>query len=100
MPTEYSMPQPDLGDTVLFSRDMSGFSQPTIGWVTKVGATTISILTFSENGFVDRHSVHHRCDPALLEDHGWHDLGCWEFAKGTLAIRELTHPTKAESKSR
>jgi hypothetical protein len=84
------MPQPDLGDTVLFSTDMRTFSNPTVGWVVSVGDTTISILTFTPGGFVQRDSVHHKDDPDLLGDHGWGDLGCWQFSKATAAIHELT----------
>ena len=99
--TSWSMPQPSLGDTVLFSGDFSGFSNPSVGWVTKVGDTTISILTFTPGGFVEKNSVHHRNDPALHEDHGWHDLGCWDFAPATAAVRELmAPPTKEKSSGR
>lgn len=96
--TSWSMPVPSLGDTVLFSGDMRNFSDPTVGWVTGSGDTTISILTFTPNGFIQRHSVHHKDDPNLLGDHGWHDLGCWQFAPGTAAIRELTQPPPAKGR--
>jgi hypothetical protein len=92
------MPQPELGDTVLFSPDMTSFSAPSVGWVTDVGDTTISILTFTPNGFVQRNSVHHADDPALRGDHGWQDLGCWRFTKTTSTIRELSQPTPAKGR--
>lgn len=96
--TEWKMPVPELGDTVLFSTDMRNFTDPAVGWVTSIGEATISILTFTPGGFVQRNSVHHKDDPDLLSDHGWHDLGCWNFAKSTSAIRELTHPTNTAEK--
>ena len=97
--TEWKMPQPDLGDTVLFSPDMTSFGSPAVGWVTEVGDSTISILTITPSGFIQRSSVHHKDDPAILGDHGWHDLGCWQFAKGTATLRELTQPAGAAEKS-
>ena len=85
-----------MGDTVLFSSDMSYFSNPCVGWVTSVGETTISILTITPGGFVQRSSVHHRSDPDLQGDHGWQDLGCWDWAEATKAINELMAPAKPE----
>jgi hypothetical protein len=91
--SEWLMPQPRPGDTVLFSTDYLHFSNPTIGWVIREpGDSTISILTFTETGFVQRHSVHHKDDPALLGDHGWHELGCWDFAPMTRDLRDLMAP--------
>lgn len=98
-PTEWTMPQPDLGDAVLYSNDLRSFTDPAVGWVVGTGQTTITILTVTPAGFVQRSSVHHKDDPALLGDHGWHDLGCWQFAKSTAAIRELTHPVKSAEKA-
>lgn len=97
--TDYLMPRPNLGDTILFSTDMSNFSNPCVGWVTSVGETTISTLTFTPGGFVQRTSVHHRTDPDLHGDHGWQDLGCWDFADSTRAINELMAPAKSEASS-
>ena len=97
--TEWKMPQPELGDTVLFSPDMTSFGSPAVGWVTEVGDSTISILTITPSGFIQRSSVHHKDDPAILGDHGWHDLGCWQFAKSTATLRELTQPAGAAEKS-
>lgn len=95
--TEWKMPVPELGDTVLFSTDMRGFTDPAVGWVTGVGDSTISILTFTPGGFVQRNSVHHKDDPGLLGDHGWHDLGCWQFSKSAAVIRELSTPAEKTS---
>ena len=99
--TNFLMPRPNLGDTVLFSSDMSYFTNPSVGWVTSVGETTISILTVTPGGFVQRSSVHHKDDPDLLGDHGWQDLGCWDFAETQKAVNELMSPaTKSETNSR
>ncbi len=97
--TEWEMPRPELGDTVLFSTDLQSFTNPAVGWVVAAGDSTISILTFTSAGFVQRNSVHHKDDPGLLGEHGWHDLGCWQFAKGTAAIRELTQPVRSAGKA-
>jgi hypothetical protein len=95
--TNFVMPRPNLGDTVLFSSDMSYFTNPSVGWVTSVGETTISILTITPGGFIQRTSVHHRSDPDLLGDHGWQDLGCWDYAESQKAVNELMAPPKVET---
>jgi hypothetical protein len=95
--TNYVMPRPNLGDVVLFSTDMSYFSDPCVGWVTSVGETTISICTINLGGIVQRTSVHYRHDPDLMGDHGWQDLGCWDWAESTKALNELMSPAKAET---
>jgi hypothetical protein len=98
--SNFSMPRPNVGDAVLFSTDMKTFSNPAIGWVTGVGQLTINILTFTPGGFVSRNSVHHKDDPDLQGDHGWGDLGCWEFAPSTKALHELMAPAPQAEKSR
>lgn len=87
MSQTWTMPRPNMGDVVLFSTDLHSFSDPTIGFVIKQpGDTTVHILTFTPTGWVDRPSVHHKDDPLLKGDHGWADLGVWDFAPVTLAI--------------
>lgn len=100
--TEWKMPQPKIGDIVLFSKDYQTFSNPVVGFVMKEpGASTISILTFTPTGYsMVYDSCHHRDDPALHHDHGWQDLGAWDFAPSTLTIRELTaEPTSGRKPS-
>jgi hypothetical protein len=85
------MPRPSIGDVVLFSKDYKTFGDPSVGFVIKEpGATTISILTFTPTGYpMVYSSCHHKDDPALLGDHGWQELGVWDFAPSTLTIRDL-----------
>lgn len=92
MTTDWKMPKPKIGDTVLFSKDFRTFSEPTIGFVMKEpGDSTISILVFTPTGYAMVYSsVHHKDDPALHGDHGWQDSGAWEFTHSTQAIRDLT----------
>jgi len=87
----WTMPKPSIGDVVLFSTDFRTFKNPTIGFViTKPGQDTISVLAFTRHGTAQVYdSCHHRDDPALQGDHGWEDLGAWEFAEGTKMLREL-----------
>jgi hypothetical protein len=92
------MPRPDIGDVVLFSKDFRNFTDPVVGFVNREpGSSTISILTFTSTGYSMVYaSCRHKDDPALLGDHGWQDLGVWEFAPITRTIRELTaEPTSA-----
>lgn len=90
--TEWTMPKPNIGDIVLFSKDWRTFSDPVVGFVAKApGDSTISIVTFTPTGYsMVYDSCHHKDDPALKGDHGWQDLGVWDFAPSTVAIRELT----------
>lgn len=84
---EWKMPRPNIGDIVLFSTDLHHFSTPTIGFVVQEpGDSTVRILTFTPHGWVDRPSVHHKDDPSIHGDHGWADLGVWDFAPLTQAI--------------
>jgi hypothetical protein len=96
--TDWRMPKPSIGDVVLFSKDLAGFSSPTVGWVMQEpGDSTISIVTFTPTGYsMVYNSCHHRDDPALKQDHGWQDLGVWDFAPSTLAMRELTVPAEVK----
>ena len=96
--TNWQMPLPQIGDIVLFSKDFRNFTDPAVGFVAKEpGSSTISILTFTSSGYsMVYSSCHHKDDPALLGDHGWQDLGVWDFAPITRTIRELTaEPTSA-----
>ena len=97
--TEWRMPRPQIGDVVLFSKDLAGFSSPTVGWVMQEpGDTTISIVTFTPSGYAMVHnSCHHKDDPALKQDHGWQDLGVWDFAPSTRVVRELTGSAEGKS---
>ena len=101
MTSEWRMPVPQIGDMVLFSTDFRTFSSPTVGFVAShPGDSTISIVTFTPTGYVMvRNSVHHKDDPSLQGDHGWQDLGVWDFAPITKAIRELMTPSKSEKSS-
>jgi hypothetical protein len=98
---EWKMPHPNVGDVVLFSKDYQNFSDPCVGFVVKeAGSSTITILTFTETGYsMVYNSCHHRSDPALKGDHGWQDLGVWDFAPITATLRELTAEPTSVRKS-
>ena len=87
MTTEWTMPRPSQGDVVLYSNDMTNFTNPCIAWVMKEpGYSTVQLLTFTEQtGFVVRPSVHHRSDPALKDENGWDGLGVWDFTPSAKA---------------
>lgn len=88
----WTMPRPKIGDVVLFSTDVHNFSNPTVGWVIKEpGDTTVYILTFTHNGWVERPSVHHKDDPSIHGDNGWSELGVWDFSPLTLEIRRAVN---------
>lgn len=87
--TDWQPPRVRVGDIVLFSRDLRGFTDPTAAVVTGVGDTTISVSVFTPNGIVWQHSVHHKDDPAIHGDHGWDELGAWDLSDMTKAIYAL-----------
>lgn len=93
MSQTFEMPRPRVGDVVLFSTDVAGFTEPTIAWVTgDRGAATVNLLAFGPGGFVQKTSVHHRDDPGLKTEPGWAELGAWDFAPLTLATyKAATH---------
>lgn len=84
--TEWSMPKVRVGDVVLFSTDYHTFDAPTPAFVTAVGDTTICVSSITQAGLMWHPSVHHKDDPALHGDHGWQDLGAWDFTEMTKAI--------------
>ena len=100
MSSDWQMPRPDVGDVVLFSKDYRDFTKPMVGFVAEQpGDTTISILTFTPSGASMVYpSCHHKDDPALNTDHGWQDLGVWEFAPLTASIRELMDTGKTSGR--
>lgn len=90
MTQSYRMPPVKMGDAVLFSTDMQNFSKPTLGWiVAPPGDSTVSILTFTPTGFVERSSVHHRSDPNVPFNPGWAELGVWDYAEATRSINKI-----------
>lgn len=82
----WTMPKPNLGDMILFSKDARTFDSPSVGVVTGVGDSTITVSVITYAGMMWHASVHHRADPALNEDHGWQDLGVWDFTDMTKAL--------------
>lgn len=97
MTDSWKMPIPSIGDTVLFSTDCHTFSSPCVGFVLSAGDRTVRILTFTPTGWVDRTSVHHREDPDMHGDNGWHELGCWDFAPQTVAVYKAANAGRAMS---
>lgn len=87
----FQMPRPKIGDMVLWSSDCFHFSDPAIGWViADPGQSTISVLTFSTGlGFVERVGCHHKDDPALRDNPGWQDSGCWAYTAQQQTINKL-----------
>lgn len=74
-------PRPQPGDRVLFSTDVMGFTDPTLGWVVDGRSeATANILVFSAAGFMYRSSVHYRHDPDIANNPGWNELGVWDYA--------------------
>lgn len=95
--SQFKMSRPQPGDLVLFSTDVHHFSNPCIGWVTdERGECTVNLLTFTPAGFVQKTSVHHKDDPALLENPGWVEIGCWDYAPLTSMIHSLAANAQAK----
>lgn len=105
----FQMPRPNIGDVVQWSHDCFGFTNPAIGWVVQnPGQSTVCILTFSPGlGFVERMGCHHKDDPALKDNPGWQDAGCWAYTASqqtinkmdSLASQLVVQMARAESKN-
>lgn len=90
MSQAWKMPKVNVGDCVLYSNDIHNFSDPTIGWVLKLPKeSTITVLAFTAAGFVEKTSVHHKDDPSLHADHGWENLGVWDYTPQGRIVAEL-----------
>lgn len=96
---DFAMPRPQPGDLILFSTDVHHFSNPCIGWVIdERGECSVSLLAFTPTGFVQKSSVHHKDDPALLDNPGWAELGCWDYAPMTTLLQRLHANAKPAGK--
>ena len=69
----YDMPQPTLGEIVLFAPHEGADLSPVI--VTKVGTRTIE--AYSLIGGMVKPSIHHKDDPGLEEFPDWKTYGTW-----------------------
>ena len=101
----WKMPSVSQGDCVLFSTDIHNFNDPTLAWVLKEPRdSTITVLAFTAAGFVEKSSVHHKDDPAIQSDHGWQDLGVWDYTDQCRAMHELmdvsSKPRSTSSRSK
>lgn len=87
----FQMPRPRVGDLVQWSSDVHHFSSPSIGWImAEPGATTVNILTFSQGvGFAERLGVHHKDDPAIKDNPGWQESGCWALTPQQATINKI-----------
>ena len=104
MSDAWRMPNVSQGDCVLFSTDVHNFSNPTLAWVLKEPKdSTITVLAFTNNGFIEKSSVHHKDDPSLHQEHGWQDLGAWDYTKQCKCLHDLMDtetPSKRSSNQR
>lgn len=101
MSESWKMPKVSQGDCVLFSNDIHNFSNPTLAWVLHPPkASTITVLAFTNSGFVEKLSVHHREDPLLTVEQGWRDLGAWDYTEQCKAIHDLTDAPEASPKAK
>lgn len=98
-PESFTMPKVNQGDIVLFSTDFHSFSNPVVAFVTQVGDSTISCSVVTPAGLLWKTSVRHREDPALRGDHGWDDLGVWDFSEVTKAIYAAERNAKSPKAS-
>lgn len=89
--SQWKMPRPRIGDPIVFSTDIHGFSNPSFGWVaSEPGDATIRCIVLTPNGsLLTRTSVHHRDDPGLYGDNGWAETGVWDFSPFALAVYKL-----------
>jgi hypothetical protein len=89
--SEFTMPQVQLGDMVMYYSSPLDLSDPVIGWVsTRPGSRTLSLLVFgNDGGFIEKASVRHLNDPGLQENSSWRQWGAWVLHPHTEMLRKL-----------
>lgn len=86
----WTMPQPSVGDAVLFATDVASFNNPCLGLIiSPPGDSAVTLAVLSPSGMMIRSGVKHVDDPGWKQDNHWHNLGVWDFAPVTKNIRSL-----------
>jgi len=88
--SSWSMPQPTIGDAVLFAPDPNSMNRPSLGLViTPPGDSAVTLAVLSPHGMTVHSGVKHIDDPGWTQENHWHGLGVWDFAPVTKNIRSL-----------
>jgi len=94
----WRMPQPSIGDAVLFAPDYNSMNRPMLGLiVSNPGDSAVTLAVMSPGGMMIRSGVKHIDDPGWKQDNFWNDLGVWDFAPVTKSIRTLMEREKARN---
>jgi len=94
----WRMPQPSIGDAVLFAPDYNSMNRPILGLiVSPPGDSAVTLAVLSPNGMMIRSGVKHIDDPGWKQDNFWNDLGVWDFAPVTKSIRALMEREKVRN---
>lgn len=90
----YSMPDVNLGDTVLYRPHEGAPAQ--MAFVSRVGQDALELWVLSPGyGGVDRSSVHHVDDPRLVDSVEWKKFGTWEHRPRDPRIAQLSERLSA-----
>lgn len=90
----YSMPEVNLGDTVLYRPHEGAPAQ--MAFVSRVGQDALELWVLSPGyGGVDRPSVHHVDDPRLADSVEWKKFGTWEHRPRDPRIAQLSERLSA-----
>jgi hypothetical protein len=86
----WTMPQPSIGDAVLFAPDINSWNKPCLGLiVSPPGDSAVTLAVLSPHGMMIRSGVKHVDDPGWHQENHWNNLGVWDFAPVTKNIRSL-----------
>jgi hypothetical protein len=86
----WRMPQPSIGDAVLYASDISSMNKATLGLIVSApGDSAVTLAVLSPNGMMIRSGVKHIDDPGWKQENFWADLGAWDFAPVTKNVRAI-----------
>jgi hypothetical protein len=89
------MPQPNIGDAVLYAPDVNSMNRATLGLiVSPPGDSAVTLAVLSPSGMMIRSGVKHIDDPGWKQENFWQELGVWDFAPVTRSIRTLMEKEK------
>lgn len=99
MSSDFTMPELNVGDMVLWYSNPTNPQEPSLGWVSRrPGSQTITILIWAEDaGLVEKPSVRHVDDPFWVESSSaaaWTKWGAFRLHPTTAMLRQVVDIAK------
>ena len=99
MSSDFTMPELNIGDMVLWYSDPSNPQNPSMGWVSRrPGVQTITILIWAEDaGLIEKPSVRHIDDPFWTDSQSasaWNKWGAFKPHPTTAMLKQVVEIAK------